>query len=397
MSDGGIQNAADCSSLGNSFRRFNSIMSLATSHESEKSRSSSSSSAPADIRFQSNSGSYLIADQQASNIVQIVYKKPLPAQVQTGGFEAIAKDSRRISSFPIQMASFSLNICVKDLNHNDVACVELCLSKPGSSASNRFVLNLYFVQFSLFTTDLTWCRCSLQLYASGLLLRDGIWVGHLPQFANKQAVIISVLQTGAVFFSVNQKVILELNVEFGSICQLAVSFGGEGNSSIGPPIADGKEMFIIHMYHSPIQSANFLNTVVQRAIQKQFKSLSDRLHFASFACSLSSILLPSDVKLRSTDFSLIQVISFCHFKCSQQFSLTFFFFCSVPRTNRFSIYFVSTAFLVYHAYLKKIVSCMLSESFATGYQSNPIFSKIHFLVSSSPFSQVHLLPRFLHP
>ena len=200
-----------------------------------------------------------------------------------------------------------------------------------------------------------------------------------------------------MIFSVGQKAILELNVEPGSIGQLAVSYGGEGNSSIGPPIADGKEMFIIHLYHSSADSTNFPNTIVQRAMQNHFNSLSDRLHFASFAYSLSSILSPSVLKVGGTDFSAIQVIFLSFIFQSQQLSLTMFLrFCSVPRTNCFLIFFVSTALLVY-AYLKKIVLCMLSESFATGCLSNPIFSKICLLVSSSPFCQGRLLPRFLHP
>jgi hypothetical protein len=229
-------------------------------------------------------------------------------------------------------------------------------------------------------------------------LRNGICAGDFPQFAKKQVVTIFVSQIGTVVFSVGQKAILELNVEPGSIGQLAVSYGGEGNLSIGPQIADGKEMFLIHLYHSSADFANFPNTVVQRAMQNHFISLSDRLHFASFAYSLSSILSPSVLKLDGIDLSTIQVIFLLFIFHSQKLSLTLFFrFCSVPRTNCFSIFFISTALLVYRAYLKKIGLCMLSESFATGYLSNPIFSKICLLVSSSPFCQVRLLPRFLHP
>jgi hypothetical protein len=146
MCGDGIHNVADCSSLANAFRRYISIMSLTTSNESKKQTSCSSFSAPADIQFQSNAGSYLIADQQAPNIVQIVYKKPSPTQAQVE-YEAIAKSLRRILSFPIPMASFSAKVCVKDLNHDHVACVELCLSKPGSDASSRFVSNSDFVHF----------------------------------------------------------------------------------------------------------------------------------------------------------------------------------------------------------------------------------------------------------
>ena len=238
----------------------------------------------------------------------------------------------------------------------------------------------------------------MQLYASGLLLRNGIWAGDFPQFAKKQAVTIFVSQIGTVVFSVGQKAILELNVEPGCVCQLAVSYGGEGNSSIGPSIADGKEMFIIHLYHSSPDFANFSNTVVQRAMQNHFSSLSDRLHFASFAFSLSSMLSPSVVKLGGIDLSAMQVFFLLFIFHSQKLSLTLFFrFFSVLRTICSSIFFVLTALLVYRAYLKKIVLCMLSESFATGYLSNPIFSKICLLVSSSPFCQVRLLPRFLHP
>jgi hypothetical protein len=152
MCGDGIHNVADCSSLANAFRRYISIMSLTTSNESKKQTLCSSSSAPADIQFQSNAGSYLIADQQASNIVQIVYKKPAPTQAQVE-YEAIAKSRRRILSFPIPMASFSAKVCVKDLNHDHVACVELCLSKPGSDASSRFVLNSDFAHFGLFTIN----------------------------------------------------------------------------------------------------------------------------------------------------------------------------------------------------------------------------------------------------
>ncbi len=124
---------------------------------------------------------------------------------------------------------------------------------------------------------------------------------------------ISVLQTGNVSFAVDQKVVFEFNIELssGTVGQLAVTCCGEGDSIIGLPITGTKELINIEFYQSPASSSNFRFAIIQKAMQKHFLSLPDRLHFASFAYSLSSILSPSAVKRSGNGLSLIQVSSTC--------------------------------------------------------------------------------------
>jgi hypothetical protein len=254
-------------------------------------------------------GSHLTTDRQASNAVQIVYKKPA-APVVSG---ADGKELRKISSLPISLPSFAAKVSVKDLEPSDVAFVELSLSNPGSAIS-RFVSHLCCIQFHvLFFELLHLCKfhrtCSFQLYACGLLLHDGSCAGCLPQFACKQPVTIFVAQMGTVSFVVDERVILQFNVQLssGTVGQLAVSYGGESDSSLGPPMPERKEMFHIQLHQSPASSSNFSFLVVQRGVRNHFASLSDCLHFASFAHSLSSILSASVVKQSGHGLSLIQV------------------------------------------------------------------------------------------
>jgi hypothetical protein len=200
---------------------------------------------------------------------------------------------------------------------------------------------------------------SFQLYASGLLLRDGNCVGYLPQFAQKQPVTISVLQMGIVSFVVDKKVILEFNIELpsGTVGQLSVCCCGGGVSRIGSPILDTKELFVIEFYQSPLSSSNFPFTIIQSAMQKHFTSLQDRLRFASFAYSLSQILSSSVLKLSGHGLSLIQVRPMF----SRILHYLIHICCSVPQTKWFLICFVLMALLVYHAYLTKCVSFMPHE------------------------------------
>jgi len=114
---------------------------------------------------------------------------------------------------------------------------------------------------------------------------------------------------GTVSFVVDEKVILQFNVQLssGTVGQLAVSYGGESDSSLGPPMPERKEMFHIQLHQSPASSSNFSFLAVQRGVRNHFASLSDCLHFASFAHSLSSILSASVVKQSGHGLSLIQV------------------------------------------------------------------------------------------
>ena len=140
-----IENAAKSSPLTKSFLRFIDSISIVTSSDRHK-KSFCSSSAPADFQFRSSAGSLLTADQQASNIVQIVHKKPSPGNSGAGGGYAVGDldKVRKISSLPISSASFSAIVRVKDVDAGVVACVELSLSKPGSKTKNRFLF-IYFV------------------------------------------------------------------------------------------------------------------------------------------------------------------------------------------------------------------------------------------------------------
>jgi len=114
---------------------------------------------------------------------------------------------------------------------------------------------------------------------------------------------------GTVSFVVDERVILQFNVQLssGTVGQLAVSYGGESDSSLGPPMPERKEMFHIQLHQSPASSSNFSFLAVQRGVRNHFASLSDCLHFASFAHSLSSILSASVVKHSGHGLSLIQV------------------------------------------------------------------------------------------
>ncbi len=143
-----IENAAKSSPLTKSFLSFIDSISIVTSSDRHK-KSFCSSSAPADFQFRSSAGSLLTADQQASNIVQIVHKKPSPGNSGAGGAYAVGDLNvmdkvRKISSLPISSASFSAIVRVKDVDTGVVACVELSLSKPGSKTTNRFLF-IYFV------------------------------------------------------------------------------------------------------------------------------------------------------------------------------------------------------------------------------------------------------------
>ncbi len=153
-------------------------------------------------------------------------------------------------------------------------------------------------------------------------------MGYLPQFAKKQPVTISVLQMGIVSFVVDHKVVFEFNIELssGTVGQLAISCCGEGDSSIGPPIAaaESKELFSIELYQSPASSSNYPFTIIQKAMRNHFSSLPDLLHFASFAYSLSSIVSPSVVKRSGNGLSLIQVCSIEYTFVTTMFDRTYF-------------------------------------------------------------------------
>jgi hypothetical protein len=121
----------------NYMRFVNSVSMVASKDLATK--SFCSSLVPADIQFRSTSNSQLTADQQASNIVQIVYKKsPTNFDPHSASVSSIAK-IRKVSSHPILLASFSAVVRVKDLNPSVVACVDLSLFKPGSKNRSRFV------------------------------------------------------------------------------------------------------------------------------------------------------------------------------------------------------------------------------------------------------------------
>lgn len=121
----------------NYMRFVNSVSMVASKDLATK--SFCSSLVPADIQFRSTSNSQLTADQQASNIVQIVYKQsPMNFDPHSASVSSIAT-IRKISSHPILLASFSAVVRVKDLNPSVVACVDLSLFKPGSKNRSRFV------------------------------------------------------------------------------------------------------------------------------------------------------------------------------------------------------------------------------------------------------------------
>lgn len=134
-------------------------------------------------------------------------------------------------------------------------------------------------------------------------------MGHIPQFAHKQSVTLSVTHMATVTFVVDQKVIYEFSVPHSSaaVCRIAVSYGGEHDFVIGPSFADAKGLFTIELFQLPVSTSNFQFTSVQDAMQKRFSSLSDRLYFASFAHNLLSTLSPSVLKQSGNELSLIQV------------------------------------------------------------------------------------------
>jgi hypothetical protein len=150
-----IENAAKSSPLTKSFLRFIDSLSIVTSNDRHK-KSFCSSSTPAEFQFRPTAGSLLTADQQASNIVQIVHKKPSSGNSGAGGGYIpphmigdlnVTDKVRKISSLPISSASFSAIVRVKDVDSSVVACVELSLSKPGSKIPNRFLFaNLFLVR-----------------------------------------------------------------------------------------------------------------------------------------------------------------------------------------------------------------------------------------------------------
>jgi hypothetical protein len=229
-------------------------------------------------------------------------------------------------------------------------------------------------------------------------LHDGLCVGYLPQFAHKQPVIISVLQTGIVSFVVDQKVVFEFNIEMssGTVGQLVVTCCGEGDTIIGLPITGTKELFDIELYQSPASSFNSPFAIIQRAMQRHFPSLSDRLQFASFAYRLSSILSSSIMKRSGNGLSLLQVSStsfiFCTICCFVDP-----FFCRDLQIKWFLIFSALMVFPAYHAYLTKAVLFTLFESYAIGYLRISLCMKYLLAVSSILFSQVPLQLEFLHP
>jgi hypothetical protein len=135
------EDVTESSPLTKNYMRFINSISLVKSKELDK-NSFCSSLTPADIQFRSSEGSFLTADQQASNIVHIVYKHAASMSIQNSGTE---KKIRKISSIPILLASFSIIVRVKDFNPSVMTCVELSLSKPGSNSSSR-----YFIETSCF-------------------------------------------------------------------------------------------------------------------------------------------------------------------------------------------------------------------------------------------------------
>lgn len=158
-------------------------------------------------------------------------------------------------------------------------------------------------------------------------------MGHIPQFAYKQSVTLSVTHMATVTFVVDQKVIYEFSVPHSSaaVGQIAVSYGGDHDFVVGPSFADAKGLFTIELFQFPVSASNFQFTSVQDAIQKRFLSISDRLYFASFAHNLSSTMSPLVLKQSGNELSLIQVcyVLICsiyfylsHFILSSLFSLS---------------------------------------------------------------------------
>lgn len=140
-----IETSSDLSPLTKAYMRFAHSMCLASSNFEN---SFCASTVPVDLQFRSIVGSKLASDQHASNSVQIVLKPDPKTCVSppsfggfgsNSGFESGNKTPRKISSLPISLATFSARICVKDLDFNDVAFVELIIYTPDSNTSNRFV------------------------------------------------------------------------------------------------------------------------------------------------------------------------------------------------------------------------------------------------------------------
>jgi hypothetical protein len=153
-----IENSSDLSPLTKAYMRFAHSMCLASSNFEN---SFCASTVPVDLQFRSIVGSKLASDQHASNSVQIVLKPDPKTGVSppsfggfgsNSGFESGNKTPRKISSLPISLATFSARICVKDLDFNDVAFVELIIYTPDSNTSNRFV---FYFQLRL---ALCFCR-----------------------------------------------------------------------------------------------------------------------------------------------------------------------------------------------------------------------------------------------
>lgn len=136
------ENVTDASPLTKAYMQFINLVSLVTSNENQA-KPFCLPTVPVDIDFRSVLGSHMTADRQASNVVQIVYKKPAAIVAVSG---ADGKGSRKISSLPISLSSFAAKVSVKDLEPSDVACVELSLSNPGS-AINRFVFHFCRTRF----------------------------------------------------------------------------------------------------------------------------------------------------------------------------------------------------------------------------------------------------------
>ncbi len=126
-----------CSPLSRAYMTFAHLLSLASSNCEKK---ISPSSVPAHLMFPSTENCSLASDQQASNCVQIIYRKSAVAELRaadTAESRTPSKVSRKIYSHPISLASFCAKFCVKDLSASDVACVELVMHAPGSTSSDR--------------------------------------------------------------------------------------------------------------------------------------------------------------------------------------------------------------------------------------------------------------------
>jgi hypothetical protein len=137
-------NAVDVSSVKVSFIRLLNSFDLVVSNKL-KEKVFIASAAPAAIKFQVVTGSPLIASQQTSNYVQILFSRPSVAMVTAAG-----KAARRICSYPISLTSFYVKVCAKDLASLDTACVELLLFTQGSDISSRFChVHVAFMCFSL--------------------------------------------------------------------------------------------------------------------------------------------------------------------------------------------------------------------------------------------------------